>query len=269
MPRGSKTPVTDGWVQIIRGPRPKSESRFQGTPTVDETVGARQCPSAAQHQSPPRSSRRRGKFGGRTIARSCRCVGEGNPLSAPLQAALRSARTKSKVLPVNERIEACKKGLVRTEAVIAKAQEQKAIFETELRDGEAWLAQLQSLSEEQRGQPVGPSVIKLQRRVDQLVQECDALKAKPPRKELPGVWTDGVPPNLQEVPPIPGDRQDLEAWLSCRNCELRNALEFGDAATMARVGALVAQGSAKMATFAQDVPMHGQGKSFMMAALID
>ena len=46
-------------------------------------------------------------------------------------------------------------------------------------------------------------------------------------------------------------------------------LEFGDAATMARVGALVAQGSAKMATFAQDVPMHGQGKSSMMAALID
>ena len=62
------------------------------------------------------------------------------------------------------------------------------------------------------------------------------------------MWTDGVLPILQEVPPIPGDRQD--------NCELRNAL--GDAATMARVGALVAQGSAKMVTFAQDVPMHGQ-----------
>ena len=39
-------------------------------------------------------------------------------------------------------------------------------------------------------------------------------------------------------------------------------------ATVARVGALVAHGSAKMATFAEDVPMHGQGKSSMVAALI-
>ena len=76
--------------------------------------------------------------------------------------------------------------------------------------------------------------------------------------------TDGVPSILQEVPPIPVDRQDLEARLSCRNCELRNALEFGDAATVARVGALVAQRSAKMTTFAKDVPMHGQGKFSMM-----
>ena len=203
-------------------------------------------------------------------------LGESNPHSTPLKEAIRVARAKSKVLPVTERIEACKsfierarKRLVRTEAVIAKAQEQKAIFESELRDGEARLAQLQSLSEAQREQPAGPSVVELQRRIDQLVQECDALKANPTRKELPGVWTDGVPPILQEVPPIPGDRQDLEAWLCCRNCELRNDLEFADAATMARVGALVAQGSAKMATFAQDVLMHGQGKSSMMAALID
>ena len=192
-------------------------------------------------------------------------LGECNPHSTPLKEALRIARAKSKVLPVSERIEACKsfierarKCLVWTEAVIAKAQEQKAIFDLELQDGEARLAQLQSLSEAQREQPAFPSVIKLQRRIDQLVQECEALKGNPTRKEFPGVWTDGAPPNLQEVPPIPGDRQDLEAWLSCRNCELRNALEFGDAATMARVGGLVAQGSAKMATFAQDVPMQGK-----------
>ena len=121
--------------------------------------------------------------------------------------------------------------------MIAKAQEQKAIFESEVQDGEARLAQLKSLSEAQQEQLVGPSVVALQRRIDQLVQECEALKANPTRKELPGVWTDRAPPILEEVPPIPGDRQD--------------------------------QGSVKMATFAQDVPMHGQGTSSMMAALID
>ena len=34
------------------------------------------------------------------------------------------------------------------------------------------------------------------------------------------------------------DRQDLEGWLSCRNCEVLNALEFGDVATVDKVGAL-------------------------------
>ena len=92
----------------------------------------------------------------------------------------------------------------------------KTIFERELREGEARL-QLQALSE--REQQVGPFVEELQRRIEHLVQECDALKVNPPRKVLPGVWmTDGVPPPLQEVPPIPSDQQDLEAWL--------NALEF-------------------------------------------
>ena len=66
-----------------------------------------------------------------------------------------------------------------------------------------------------------------------------------------------------------GDCEDLEGWLSCRNCELRNALELGDRATVARVGPLVAQGSAKMATFVPDVPMDGRAKSSLMSALID
>ena len=58
MPRGwSKTPVTDGWVQIIRDPHPKSETwpkaGQQKVPPKRKqwTVGARQCLSAAQHQS--------------------------------------------------------------------------------------------------------------------------------------------------------------------------------------------------------------------------
>ena len=56
--------------------------------------------------------------------------------------------------------------------------------------------------------------------------------------------------------------------VECR-CELRNALEFGDVATVGKVGALVAQGSARMAAFAQDIPMNGQAKSSLMSVLID
>ena len=192
----------------------------------------------------------------------------------PVAGSLRSARTKSKILQVNETVEACKgflerakKRLVRTEAVIAKAQEQKLIFEAELREGEARLFQLQAESE---AQPEGPSVAELQSKIDQLIQERDALQKIPPKTALPGLWmADGSPPIVQEVPPMPEDRQDLEGWLSCRNCELRNALEFGDVATVGKVGALEAQGSARMVAFAQDVPMNGHAKSSLMSVLID
>ena len=50
------------------------------------------------------------------------------------------------------------------------------------------------------------------------------------------------PPVVESIPPIPRSSvQDIEGWLSNRNCELRNALEFGDSATVARLGTLVAQ----------------------------
>ena len=216
------------------------------------------APVAPQKQPPPEVERLQGAIA---------ALGEGNPLSALLQAALRSARTKSKVLPVNERVEACKGFIERAKKrlVRAKAHEQKLIFEAELREGEARLLQLQAESE---AQSEGPSVTDWQSKIDQLIQERDTLLNNPPKTALPGVWmADGPPPIAQEIPPMPEDRQDLEGWLSCRNCELRNALEFGDVATVGKVGALVAQGSARMVAFAQDVPMNGQAKSSLMSVL--
>ena len=223
MPKGwSKAPVLDGWVQIVRGPRPKSEKCPMGQQQVlpkrnqsafpgdihsrrnsgSETVAFFSAAAVASRSS-GRASLEVERLQGAVAA-----LGEGNPLSAPLQAALRSARTKSKVLPVNERV----KRLVRTEAVIAKTHEQKLIFEGEWREGEARLLQLQAAT-----RALGPSVAELQRRIDQLIQERDALQANPPKTALPGVWmTDGIPPIVPEPPPMPEDRQDLEGWLSCR-----------------------------------------------------
>ena len=111
--------------------------------------------------------------------------------------ALHVARVESKVLPASERIEECKnfierakKRLTRTEAMIARAHKQKSIFESKLWDGEAKLLQLQS-EFEARQEPVGRSVADLQRKIDQVVQERDALKVN--SKQLPQVWTtDGV-----------------------------------------------------------------------------
>ena len=73
---------------------------------------------------------------------------------------------------------------------------------------------------------------------------------------------------LEAIPPMPtSDLQDLKMWLSNRNCELRNALEFGDTATIAKVGAR--HGTAALTSFATVAPMEGTTRSTLMAALID
>ena len=51
--------------------------------------------------------------------------------------------------------------------------------------------------------------------------------------------------------------QDVEHWLNCRNCEIRNALEHRDVVTVARCGSLVAQGAAMLANISNDVSMNG------------
>ena len=119
---------------------------------------------------------------------------ESNPLCAH---ALRVVRAKSKVLPVNERIEACKgfiekakRRFTRTEAVISRAHEQKSIFEAEVLDGEARLLQLQAEVDARPKLGPSPSVAELQRRIDQLVQERDVLKVHPKQlRGLDGPWS--------------------------------------------------------------------------------
>ena len=77
-------------------------------------------------------------------------------------------------------------------------------------------------------------------------------------------------PYIEAIPPMPtSDLQELEMWLSNRNCELRNALEFGDISTIARVGARVGQGTAALTSFPSVAPMEGTTRSTMVAALVD
>ena len=181
-------------------------------------------------------------------------LGEGNPQAKPLVEALRVARAKAKVLPLEEQIIACKnfverarKRVTRVQAVISRALEQKVVFETEVQEGEA---RLQHLEESHSHRTVDAAA--------DLTRERDSLRAATPRV-LPGVWMADGPPVVESIPPIPmSSVQDIEGWLSNRNCELRNALEFGDSATVARV---VVQGSAQLASLVQGMQP--------MAALID
>ena len=76
-------------------------------------------------------------------------LGEDNPHTRPLLDALRVAKTQANVPPIHDRIKACKayldrarKRVCRAEAVIARAVEQKTIFDGEVADGEKRLQEL-------------------------------------------------------------------------------------------------------------------------------
>ena len=52
-----------------------------------------------------------------------------------------------------------------------------------------------------------------------------------PTRSAP-VWMGDGPNSLDNIPPLPtANVQDVEHWLNCRNCEMRNVLEQGDVGT--------------------------------------
>ena len=56
---------------------------------------------------------------------------------------------------------------------------------------------------------------------------AELMRASQSRKHS-GQWCADGPPSVKDVPPIPQDCAELEGWISDRNCDLRNALEFGN-----------------------------------------
>ena len=196
-----------------------------------------------------------------------------------LHEALRVARNKTKLPPIQEQVESCKsflerarKRVLRAQAVIDSAIEQKAVYEKEVADGKLRLEALQA----QGTNPppaVSSLVSELQQKIDNLVKERDALRPCP---DDVGVhknaekWMGQGPPSLENIPPMPTTNiQDLEGWLNDRNCDLRNAMEFGDSSLMAKIGLLVGQGATQLGHLGQDVSMQDHSKSSMMSSLID
>ena len=147
-------------------------------------------------------------------------LGESNPHSTPSKKAL-SCRTCQVQRPPSER----EKGsaFVRTEAVIAKAQEQKAVFESEFA---GWRSTIGAAAVFVRGaartacgsvsrrvatqnRPVGPGVRCVKRQ---------------PNQEGTSRGVDRRSSSHSAGSSSHSGRPTGFGWLSCRNCELRNAL---------------------------------------------
>ena len=84
-------------------------------------------------------------------------------------------------------------------------------------------------------------------------------------REQPGEWCANGPPCVKEVPGY----AELEGWISERNCDLRNALEFGNAGTITQIGTLLSHGIAQLSRDSKDVVMDGQSMSSLMESVIE
>ena len=82
-------------------------------------------------------------------------------------------------------------------------------------------------------------------------------------------WCANDPPCVNQVPPIPQDCAELEGWISDRNCDLRNALEFGNTGTITQFGIQLSQGIAQLTRVSEDVVMEGQSRSSLMESMIE
>ena len=228
-----------------------------------------------------RDSRRGGKAAEvKQLEAAIGVLGENNIHAKSLHEALRVARNKTKLPPIQEQVESCKsflerarKRVLRAQAVIDRAVEQKAVCEKEVADGEVRLEALRAQGTNPPPLAVSSLVSELQQKIDNLVKERDALRPCPDDVGVPKIshkWMGQGPPSLENIPPMPTtDVQDLEGWLSDRNCDLRNAMEFGDSSLMAKIGLLVGQGATQLGHLGQDVPMQDHTKSSMMSSLID
>ena len=151
---------------------------------------------------------------------------------------LRAAKVRASMPPIQERgilassfLEGAKKRVHRAQEVIDRAHEQKAVYETEVAEGEARLAKLMAEAAIAQTPPV-------------------VLPQVPPPTVIPndaqGTWMGGGPPRFEDIPPT--------GWMRQRNSELRNAIEFGDPVLVVKIGGLIGQGAALLSSIGRNLP---------------
>ena len=166
-----------------------------------------------------------------------------------------------------------------TEAFISRAQKRLSVLEEErVREQElldkALLRQerlRRELQTEREELPcavpdVSAQLQRLEATVAELRKERDDVRQKVECRS--GVWMANELPDVHRVPPIPVQEQHIYDWLSSRNCELRNALEFGDHSTISKLSSLLAEGCGRLAAFGTTESMDTSSRSDLMASLI-
>ena len=193
------------------------------------------------------------------------------PEVATLKSSLQKARAASRSKPIPDQIAETATFISRAQKRLSALEEER-VREQELLDKalvrqERLRRELESEREEQpcKIPNVSAQLHRLEATVE-LKKERDDLRQKVEGRR--GVWMANEPPDVDRVPPIPSQEQHIYDWLSSRNCELRNALEFGDHRTVSKLSSLLAEGCGRLASFGATESMDTSSRSDLMTALI-
>ena len=303
----------DGWIKILRGPRPPAEQwpRVQKQTTVNPELKGRWRNGAPNTLKIPNKLQ--------SLEAVLASLGpEDISARAELEAALTRARAQSKPKPrvsmspdvaieeaklkvtrLEKALEAlgeffrgrrwsvcrglsprperqhgnalwrfksrtCREFISRAEHRVAKLEADVVAEKTMLEEGRARLSRLE---QSQGPPPVHPPsrVAELEQQITALVQERDAFRAAaiPTKKRSP--VTPRPPQSSQEAfdvlmtraakrhagrpveeDVLPEDAQSLAEWLIDRQCDLRDATEFGDLFSVGHLSRLIAEGAGKL-----------------------
>ena len=210
--------VPSGWVQIIRGPRPKAATwpRRGETPQPVQSRQRRQSnvpfppaqsrqrrqsnvPFPRQEPVDPDTALANARSRVTKLERAMEVVGESDPIYPGLVDALKRARTQAQVRPVADRISATesfierarkraekeRKEVEKAKAELAKAEAQLVLEEESLREGEN---RLLVLRQEANGEDQSPlatvpvdfaqELVQLRTMVQDLLREREQLKSE-------------------------------------------------------------------------------------------
>ena len=200
-------------------------------------------------------------------------LGDSTAYANPLKEALRVGQPRASIRPVEERVESCKLFLERARKRVERAQAfvdrgsgtessvrgrggrgRSEVRETLGRGGHCRCS-YSCLSAGDRTSGTDQCVCVGTRR-----SACSPSDPWNPQRS--SRYVDGRPsPVSRTSHPMPtSDMQDLAGWMSQRNCELRNAMEFGDHLLVAKIGSLVGQGASLFSTAGSRRANGGEGQ---------
>ena len=238
----SQLDVPTGWVQIVRGPRPKSVAWPRANIQPKATGGIREAtrrseahrggttdeaslsPEAVVEVSLSKVAK---------LETALEVLGDTEgPVYEAMQAELKRAKSAAQLQPASVRLEHCRSFIERAKKRISDLEAEKAILEAELKEAEVRLVRLEA--EVAAPPPAGSNKLSagpiLQQMVNKLQQEKDAFA-----EELHGpversrvrqrVSPSHIP---QVVPPMPTlIPHDLSNWILDRHSDLQEAMSAG------------------------------------------
>ena len=259
----STVEVPNGWLQVIRGPRPPA-ARWPSAPKGS----VQRSPSKPVVAQPvlPQDACRRPKPSEVRAAASTRIARLQGALASlgpddteerkVLEAALKKAKTQAAVPPVEDQIamsvkflERARKRLAVADTEVQAAVKKKSQCEQEIAEAEADLARLRE-EHSASGEEPKTEVQQLRARVAQLEEirgrhvrgseeAAEHIRTKAAKRRVGGCAEDV----------LPSTEQDLACWLDERQTELRDALDMADLESASAITSLITRGLAKMASF--------------------